>query len=124
MIKMQLFGFALRWLASSIGMYFCLTYLGSISPTEIPILETHAWMLYAAAGLIFSIINSVVKPLLKVFALPLAILTLGLSTLIINVAMVWLTIYLLPGVSMDFWGIAITSVVLSVINSVLNFLIK
>lgn len=124
MIKLQLFAFVLRWLASSIGMFFCLTYLGSINPEEVTILQTHGWMLYAAAGLIFSLINSIVKPLIKVFALPLAILTLGLSTLILNVAMVWLTIYLLPGVNMDFWGIAITSVVMSVINSILNFLIK
>lgn len=123
MIKLQLFAFALRWLASSIGMFFCLTYLGTIGP-EVTVMQTHGWMLYAAAGLIFSLINSIVKPLVKVFALPLAILTLGLSTLILNVAMVWLTIYLLPGVSMDFWGIAITSVVMSVINSILNFLIK
>lgn len=124
MIKLQLFGFALRWLASSIGMFFCLTYLGTISPEDVTILQTHGWILYAAAGLIFSLINSIAKPLLKVFALPLAILTLGLSTLILNIAMVWLTIYLLPGVSMDFWGIAITSVALSAINSILNFLIK
>ena len=123
MIKLQVFAFALRWLASSIGMFFCLTYLATIS-SEVTILETHGWMLYAAAGLIFSVINSIVKPLLKVFALPLAILTLGLSTFILNIAMVWLTIYLLPGVSMDLWGIAITSVVMSLINSILNFLIK
>lgn len=124
MIKLQLFAFVLRWLASSIGMFFCLTYLGTINPEEVTVMQTHGWMLYATAGLIFSLINSIVKPLIKVFALPLAILTLGLSTLILNVAMVWLTIYLLPGVSMDFWGIAITSVVMSVINSILNFLIK
>lgn len=123
MIKLQLFAFILRWLASSIGMFFCITYLGSIS-SEVTIMQTHGWMLYAGAGLIFSLINSVVKPLLKVFALPLAILTFGLSTFILNIAMVWLTIYLLPGVSMDFWGIAITSVVLSTINSILNVLIK
>lgn len=124
MIKLQLFAFVLRWLASSIGMFFCLTYLGTINPEEVTVMQTHGWMLYATAGLIFSLINSIVKPLIKVFALPLAILTLGLSTLILNVAMVWLTIYLLPGVNMDFWGIAITSVVMSVINSILNFLIK
>lgn len=124
MIKLQLFAFVLRWLASSIGMFFCLTYLGSINPEEVTVLQTHGWMLYAAAGLIFSLINSILKPLLKVFALPLAIITLGLSTIILNVAMVWLTIYLLPGVSMDFWGIAITSIILSAINSILNFLIK
>lgn len=123
MIKMQFFAFVLRWLASSIGMFFCLTYLATISP-DVTIMQTHAWMLYAAAGLIFSIVSSVLKPLLKVFALPLAILTLGLSTLILGVAMVWLTIYLLPGVSMDIWGIIITSIVLSLINSILNFLIK
>lgn len=60
---------------------------------------------------------------MKIFALPLAILTMGISTIIINTAMVVLTIYLLPGVEMDIWGAVISSIVLSVINSVLNLFI-
>lgn len=69
MIKLQLFAFVLRWLASSIGMFFCITYLGTISP-DVTFMQTHGWMLYAAAGLIFSLINSVLKPLLKVLPSP------------------------------------------------------
>ena len=123
MIKMQFFAFVLRWLASSIGMFFCLTYLATISP-DVTIMQTHAWMLYAAAGLIFSIVSSILKPLLKVFALPLAILTMGLSTIIINTIMVILTFHLLPGVEMDFWGAFLSSVIMSIINSVMNFLMN
>lgn len=123
MIKMQGFAFILRWLASSIGMYLCISWLGTVTPGS-QAEQTDAWILYAVAGLIFSLINSVVKPLLKIFTLPLAILTMGISTLIINTVMVAITIYLLPGVEMDFWGAMISSIVLSLINGALNFLIR
>lgn len=123
MIKMQIFAFILRWLASSIGMYLCINWLGTIVPDS-QAAQTDAWILYAVAGLIFSLINSIVKPLIKIFALPLAILTMGISTLIINTVMVVITIHLLPGVEMDFWGAMVSSIVLSLINGALNFLIR
>ena len=119
MIKKQIAVFILRWAASSLGMYLCITWLGTVSPDAEASFE-QPWMLYAVAGLIFSLVNSIIKPLVKLLALPLAILTMGISTLIINTAMVVLTIYLLPGVEMDIWGAVISSIVLSVINSVLN----
>lgn len=123
MIKKQIFTFLLRWLASSFGMYLCITWFGTISPDSA---ETFAepWMLFVVAGLIFSLVNSIVKPLVKLFALPLAILTLGVSTIIINTAMVILTIYLLPGVEMEFWPAMLSSAILSVINAALNILIS
>ncbi len=80
-------------------------------------------MLYVVAGLIFSLVNSIVKPLIKMLALPLAILTMGISTLIINTAMVVLTIYLLPGVETTFLNAFVTSIVMSIINAVLNLII-
>lgn len=123
MIKRRLFAFILRWLASSIGMYFCITWLGTINPDSSSIYK-YAWVLFAIAGLIFSLINSVIKPLVKMLALPLAILTMGLSTIIINTVMVILTIYLLPGVEMDIWGAVLSSIIMSVINAVMNFLIN
>jgi len=119
MIKKQIAIFLLRWIASSLGMYLCITWLGTVSPDASANFE-QPWMLYAVAGLIFSLVNSIVKPLVKMLALPLAILTMGISTIIINTAMVVLTIHLLPGVEMDIWGAVISSIVLSVINSVLN----
>lgn len=123
MIKKQIFTFFLRWIASSLGMYLCITWLGTISP-EATGAFSERWMIFATAGLIFSVVNSIVKPLIKVFALPLAILTMGISTIIINTAMVILTIHLLPGVEMGIWGAAISSAIMSVIHAGLNLLIS
>jgi putative membrane protein len=121
MIKKQIFVFILRWAASSLGMYFCITWFGRVSSTEAFFAP---WVLYVVAGLIFSLVNSIIKPLVKMLALPLAILTMGISTLIINTAMVVLTIYLLPGVEMDFWGAFLSSTILSLINALMTFLIN
>lgn len=120
MIKQQIFVFLLRWLASSLGMFFCISWFGVINSTAA---FSAPWVLYAVAGLIFSLVNSFVKPLIKMMALPLAILTMGISTLLINTAMVVITIYLLPGVEMDFLGAALSSVILSSINAVLNLFV-
>lgn len=116
MIVRQALGFLIRALASAFGMWLCVTWFGAAAnPSDT--------VVFVLAGVVFALLDSLVKPVLKLFALPLAIFTLGLSTLIINIAMVALTIYLIPGISMDFVGIAITSVVLSIINSIASFII-
>lgn len=120
MIKKQILVFILRWAASSLGMYFCITWFGEVNSTEA---FSAPWVLYVVAGLIFSTVNSIVKPLVKMLTLPLAILTMGISTLVINTAMVILTIYLLPGVEMEFWGAFCSSLILSLVNAVMTFLI-
>lgn len=119
---MQIFGFILRWLASSIGMYFCISWFGQVNQTEVQFEQ--GWMLYALAGFIFAILNSILKPIIKIFALPLAVLTLGLSTFIINTIIVLITIHLIPGVEMEVWPAALSSIIMSAINATLNFLIK
>src|SRR5665647_3402641 len=40
------------------------------------------------------IVNAVVKPIVKLLALPLYVLTLGLFTVIVNAAMLWVTSWL------------------------------
>ena len=104
-------------------MYLCITWFGIITAESQEVFR-ETWMLYSVAGLVFSLVNSIVKPLVKLIALPLAILTMGVSTIVINTAMVVLTIYLLPGVEMDFWGAFVSSAVLSLINTVLNIIIS
>ena len=131
MIKKQLFAFILRWAASSLAMYLCITWFATVcTPGACPSFSedqaafTEPWMLYVVAGLIFSLVNAIVKPIAKLFALPLAILTMGISTIIINTAMVMLTLYLLPaGIEMELWGAVISSIILSLANGFINFLI-
>lgn len=117
MIKRQLLVFLFRWLVSSTGMWIVINCFGHISSA------TNNFWLYLSAGLIFSLVNSIVKPLATVFTLPLIILSMGLFTLIINVAMVALTIWLLPGVEMDFLGAALSALTMSFINGLVNFLV-
>lgn len=116
MIKHQVFILIIRILASSFGMWLCITLFGTVSsPTD--------FAFFIAAGMIFSLVNIIIKPLLKIMALPLAILTMGISTIIINIAMLWLTLHILPGIEMDFWGTVASSLILSVINSLVNLLV-
>ena len=120
MIKKQILVFIIRWAASSLGMWLCITWFGNIISTEA---YSEPWIMYVVAGLIFSLINSIIKPIVKLFALPLAMLTMGISTLIINIAMVILTIDLLPGVEMEIWGAVCSSLILSAINAALTLLV-
>ncbi len=76
-------------------------------------------------ALIFTIVNALVKPLVKLLSLPLLILTLGLFTLVINALMLWLTSWIssftdygltLSGFWAAFWG----ALIISVVNLVLG----
>ena len=116
MVKQQILFFLLRWLVSSTAMWLCINLFGTITAEQ-------NIFLYAAAGLIFSLVNTFVKPLATLISLPLIILTLGLFSIIVNVAMVALAIWLIPGVHMTFWGVVGSTIVLSLINGLVNFLV-
>ncbi len=116
MVKRQILLFLLRWIVSSVAMWLCIHWFGQLS--------THYdFSLFLVAGLVFSLVNSVVKPIVTMISLPLVILTMGAFTLILNIAMVAFAIWLLPGVSMNFWGVVLSTLVISIINGLVNFLV-
>ena len=117
MIKKQLLGFLARWILSSFGMWICITLFGKIYG------DSSFW-LFVLAGLIFSVANSLVRPLMTLMALPLIVFTMGLFTLVINIAIVGLAIWLTPNVTMDFAGALLSSLVMSLVNGVVNFWIS
>ena len=88
MIKRQFSVFLFRWLVSSAGMWLCIKLFGNLSVDYDP------W-LFIVAGLIFSLANSVVKPLITVLTLPLIVLSLGLFVLW-SILPQALTIWVLP----------------------------
>lgn len=73
----------------------------------------------------FGLINSIVKPIVKFFSIPFLIVTLGLFTLIINTAMLWFTVKLLPGYIelSGFWSAFWGALVISVISVILHAII-
>lgn len=50
---------------------------------------TAQWEIFLVLGVILGLLNYFVRPILKSLALPLEIITLGLFSLIINMAMIW-----------------------------------
>ena len=114
MIKQQIIGFLFGWALSTLGMWISITLFGTIT-------GNYNVLLFVAAGFIFSVVNAIIRPLATVFALPLIIFTLGLFTIIINTAMVALTIWIMPEVTMDFWGAMLSSLVMSMVNGLVNF---
>ena len=99
-------------------MYICINFFASFKPGS-EAMRNSFW-LYVAAGLIFSVINTVVKPIATIFALPMIFLTLGLFTILVNAAMVGLTIWILPDVQMTFGGAICSCLLISLINFLVN----
>jgi putative membrane protein len=48
------------------------------------LMQNNAWYAYLILGLIFGLVNVLIKPVLMVLSCPMIILTLGLGTLIVN----------------------------------------
>lgn len=78
------------------------------------------WWKMIIIGAIFGIVNSILKPILMVFSLPLLILTLGLFTFVVNALLLLITAKLsgplhlglqINGFWPAFWGALIVSIV-------------
>jgi putative membrane protein len=72
-------------------------------------------------ALIFGLVNALIRPLLLILTCPLIILTLGLGIFVINVLMLWLTIWLANRMGFGFtcvpdffWNLILGAIVLSI----------
>lgn len=81
------------------------------------------WELLLVA-LIFALVNTFIKPFLKLLSFPIVIATFGLFVLIINAAMLWLTAAVSDSLSIDdFWSALLGALVVSVVSTVLNWFV-
>ncbi|NGO71865.1 phage holin family protein [Streptomyces boncukensis] len=79
-------------------------------------------------ALIFGVVNFVVKPVVKLFSMPLLILTLGLFTLVINALMLLLTSWLADKLDLSFhvegFGTAVLGgLIISIVSWALNMVL-
>lgn len=61
---------------------------------------------YLMAGIVLSLVNMIIRPVLIILTIPLNLITLGLFTLVINTWMIMLTSGLLPGFHVQGFGVA------------------
>ena len=75
------------------------------------------WLTFVLAGLVFSLANMVVKPIVAILAIPLIILTLGIAYFGINVLMLALAEWVAPNFSIDgFWTYVGATIVVWLVN--------
>ena len=78
-----------------------------------------------AAGLVFGLVNAVVRPILVVLTFPITLLTLGLFILVVNALCFWLTSALVPGFDVaGFWPAFVGALVTSVVGWIVSVLVK
>jgi putative membrane protein len=76
-------------------------------------------------AIVMGLLNTFLKPILIFFTFPVTIITLGLFLLVINACMVLLCDKLVDGFSVDtFWTALLFSVCLSILQSIVNGLVK
>ena len=116
-MKRQFALFVLRWILNTIGIWVAVRLLGvsPASPDTTAMVST-----FVIAGLIFSIVNSVLKPIITILALPAILLTLGLFTLVVNGLMVYISLALAPNLSISFGDAIIAGIVLSLVNYIVS----
>lgn len=85
-----------------------------------------SWWQLILAGAVLGLVNTVIKPVLKVIFSPFILITLGLFTIAINVSLLILVALIVPGLSISgfwpaFWGVIIISLTNYAINTIIDY---
>jgi putative membrane protein len=110
--------FIARWVAATLAIY-AVAWL--IPAVEVVDFRTAVW-----AGLIFGLLNALVRPVLILLTLPAHVFTLGLSLFFINVLMLYFTTELVPGAGFQIHGfgwLLLASILISILSAFLHALI-
>jgi putative membrane protein len=76
-----------------------------------------------AAAAVFGVLNTLLKPLLRLVTLPLAILTLGLAWFFVSMLMLVITEWIVSGFDIHgFWTLVGATLIVWAVNLVLDFL--
>lgn len=120
-MKRQLLVFLIRWVLSALGLWLAVRLLGT-GYENVDV--TAGFWGFLFAGLIFSIVNSLFKPLLVIVSLPAILLTLGLFTIVVNGVLVYISLLVAPGIAMSFGNSIITGIILSLVNYIVSVAIE
>jgi putative membrane protein len=112
-------GLIVRWVLQALALLITAWIVPGFTVTRDP-----AQLMLVAA--VFGLVNAFIRPVIKVLTCPLIIITLGLFTLVINAAMLWLTKNIVPSyLSYDgLLTLFIASIVLAIASTILNTLVK
>lgn len=120
-MRRQLGIFIVRLVLNACGLWLAVRVLGTGYDTHEIMGNFGAFLL---AGLIFSFVNAVVRPILVILSLPAILLTLGLFTIVVNGFMVYISLMLVPGLHITFWHALLAGLVMSLLNYIVSGLLE
>jgi len=87
----------------------------------VPGISYAGWMALVIFAVVLAVLNTILKPVLKIITLPINLITLGLFGIIINAGMVLLAARLVEGFSVGgFWNALLFGLVLAIVDFFLN----
>jgi putative membrane protein len=105
---------ALTWLFNTVALFIATWLLSGLS------YGSDGWALLIA-GLVFTLVNFVVKPILAILSIPFILVTLGFFYFLINVLMLYLTAWIVPQFTIaSFWWAVLAAVIVSAVNWILH----
>ncbi|PWT82188.1 MAG: hypothetical protein C5B57_09070 [Blastocatellia bacterium] len=115
-------GFLVRWLVNAAALWVA---------TQLVTGVTYAggWVRFFGVALLFGFINAFIRPIAKLFTLPLIILTLGIFSFVVNGLMLWLTSRLSGALGLGFhvagfWPAFWGALVISIVSTLLSMMVE
>lgn len=111
----------MRWLVKILINVLALMVVATILPG----FRIESWWVAVVAAIVIGLINTFLKPVLRIITLPITILSLGIFALILNVLLLLLAAAVVPGFNIDGLVTAlIASILLAIISGFLNGFFK
>jgi putative membrane protein len=105
---------AITWLFNTVALFVATWLLSGLSYGS-------DWWVLLIAGLVFTLVNYFLKPVLTILSIPFIIVTLGIFYLLINVFMLYLTHWLVPQFTLaTFWWAVLAAIIISAVNGILH----
>lgn len=120
--------FLSTWLVSSVALAFAAWLLGDKMAIGDGGASTGGRIIgVLAVGLVFTIINAFIAPIIKTLSIPFIVITLGFALLVINALLLLLTEAISEGFGLSFmisgfWWAVVASIVISISQTVVGSL--
>lgn len=115
----------IRWLVTAIAVGVAVWIVPGINVIG----GGEAWMGIVIFGLILSLINISIKPVMQVLSLPITFITLGIFYLVVNTFMLYAAAWLANGIFQvgieiaTFGSAFVASIVISIVSALVNALV-
>jgi putative membrane protein len=109
---------AITWAFNTVALFVATWLLSGLSYGS-------DWWVLLIAGLVFTLVNFFLKPVLAILSIPFIIVTLGIFYFLINVLMLYLTHWIVPQFTIaSFWWAVLAAIIVSAVNWVLRELVE